>query len=190
MKKNIAAIALLLVLSSLLCAGDRFFVSAGAAAVWPLDADYREFYGSLQFSPELKAGFTFFKGMYAWLGYSFFSSSYTIPELLDKTRASQHFVALGVGWESSRRRPLRLDCFSALLAAGLSEKGLGDSYSEFVPGVLLGAGVRYFFAKKLFAGTSISFSSALVELSDSDVTQAGERFLGGARLLLNLGFCF
>jgi len=177
-------------LSSRLCAGDRFFASIGAAGAWPLDSDFREYYGSVQFSPELKVGFTFIKGFYVWLGYSFFSASYSIPDLLEKTNASQHFIALGVGWESSRKRRLRLDFFSALLAAGLREKGLGDSFSEFAPGIQLGAGIRYFFAKKIFMGTALSFSSALVELTDTEVTSAGDRFLGGARLLVNLGARF
>jgi len=57
MKKHIAIVVFFVFVSSLLCAGDKFFISAGAAGAWPLDSGFREYYGSVQFSPELKAGF-------------------------------------------------------------------------------------------------------------------------------------
>ena len=59
MRKFIFIIVFFIFFSVLLLGGDKFFVSAGAAAVFPADSRFRDFYGSVQFSPELKAGWPF-----------------------------------------------------------------------------------------------------------------------------------
>jgi hypothetical protein len=61
MRKIIFIIAFLIYFSVLSFGGDKFFVSAGAAAVFPGDSRYRDLYGSVQFLPELKAGYNFFE---------------------------------------------------------------------------------------------------------------------------------
>ncbi len=190
MKKNVIIVGLIICFSVPAFGGDKFFVSAGAAAVYPVDSSYRDFYGTMQFSPELKAGFNFYKGFYVWLGYSFFASSYTIPVLLDEASGSQHFLALGVGWETRRSRRLQFDFFAALILAAFREKAMGETVSDFTPGLQLGAAARYFIARKIFLGVALSFSGANMTLAETANSLGGSRLLGGVRLAANLGLRF
>jgi hypothetical protein len=190
MRKPIFIAILLIYFSALSFGASRFFVSAGAAAVLPVDSSYRDFYGLVQFSPELKAGYSFFKRFYIWLGYSFFASSYTIPELQDETSASQQFLALGIGWETRRSRRLQFDFFAAFAMAAFREKGLGATVKDFAPGFQLGAGARYFVARNVFVAMALSFSGASITLAEAANTQGGDRKLGGLRLGAGLGLRF
>lgn len=190
MKKSLFIGVLIVVLSWPLFCGDKFFISAGAGAVYPADELFRNLYGRVQFCPELKAGYVFFKNFYLSLGYSFFSARYTVPVLLDEARVNQHSLALGVGWETRRGRRLQSDFFAALILAGFKEQALGETFKTSVIGFELGTGLRYFIKKKVFAGAVFSYSEARATLAGSDTTAGGRRLLGGLRLLANLGMRF
>jgi hypothetical protein len=187
MRKFVFIIVLFIFFSTLLFGRDKFFVSAGAAAVLPADSRFKDSYGSVQFSPELKAGYKFFPGFYIWLGYSFFSASYTVPIILDEVSINQHFLALGVVWEARRGRRLQSDFFFALVLAGFKEQGMGETVKDSVVGFELGTGLRYFIKNKFFVGAALSYSEARALLSETDSSLGGHRFLGGLRLAASLG---
>ena len=190
MRKCVFIIVFFVFFSVRLIGGDKFFVSAGAAAVCPADERYRDFYGRVQFGPELKAGYNFFKSFYLWLGYSFFSASYTYPDLLDEASVNRHFLALGAGWETRRGRRLQSDFFAALVLAGFNEQFMGETVKDAVAGFELGTGLRYFIKKKVFVGAALSYSEARVSLIETDISLGGRRLLGGFRLIANLGIRF
>jgi opacity protein-like surface antigen len=190
MKKSVCIVVLIVLFSLRLCAGDKFFVSAGAAAVYPADQRFKDFYGSVQLGPELKAGYHFFENLYVWLGYSSFSASYTVPVLLDQAKASQYCLALGAGWETRRGRRLQSDFFAALILAGFKEQALGETAKGSVLGFELGTGLRYFVRKKVFVGAEFSYSEARAAVTESEIQVAGQRLLGGLRLTVDLGIRF
>jgi hypothetical protein len=190
MRKFVLIVVLFVIAAEFSFGGEKFFVSAGAAAVMPVDSSYRDFYGLVQFSPELKAGYNFLKRFYVWLGYSFFASSYTVPVLLDKASGSQHFLALGAGWETRRGRRLQFDFYAALILAAFREKALGETVTDFAPGLQLGAGARYFIANKIFMGAALSFANARITLTETASSSGGLRLLGGLRLAASLGMRF
>jgi opacity protein-like surface antigen len=190
MKKSVFGIVLIIFFAMLLSGGDKFFISAGATAVYPADQRFRDFYGSVQFGPELKAGYNFFDNFYLWLGYSCFSARYTVPVLLAEAKASQHFLALGAGWETSRGRRLQSDFFAALILAGFKEQALGETAKSSVIGFELGTGLRYFIRKKVFVGVEFSYSEARAAIAESEIQVAGQRLLGGLRLTVDLGIRF
>jgi hypothetical protein len=188
MKKILITAAFLSFCQFLPAAGDRFFASAGAAAMFPGDSRFVDFYGQVQFSPELRAGYNLYKKFYFWLGYSFFTAKGLVPILEDETRASQNFLTLGAGWETRRGRRLQADLFAALLLAGGKEKTMGETFSKSALGFEAGTGLRYFLQKKVFLGVSVSYAGAWTTASfaekDSDI------ILGGLRLSGRLGFRF
>jgi len=190
MRKVVFMIGLTVFFSVLLFGGDRFFVSAGAAVVFPADSRYKDFYGSVQFGPELRAGYDFFDNFYLWLGYSSFSACYTVPVLLDEAKVNQRFLALGAGWETRRGRRLQSDFFAALVVAELEEQAMGETFKTSVVGFELGTGLRYFIKKKVFVGTTVSYSEARATLVETEISAAGRRWLGGLRLIANLGIRF
>jgi hypothetical protein len=190
MKKYVFGVVLILFFSLLLSGADKIFISAGAAAVYPADQRFRDFYGSVQFGPELKAGYNFFDNFYLWLGYSCFSARYTVPVLLDEAKASQHFLAFGAGWETRRGRRLQSDFFAALVLAGFKEQALGETVKSSVVGFELGTGLRYFVKKRVFIGMAFSYSEARASLAETEISLGGRRLLGGMRLTANLGIRF
>ena len=188
MKKTLIVL-LLISLSQLLPAkGDRFFASVGAAALMPADKEFKSLYGEVHVSPEIKAGYTLFRGFYFWAGASFFSATGVLPVLEDEVKVSQMFFSLGAGWEARLGRRLRGEIFAAALLAGFREKGMGDSVSRSAPGLEVGGGLRYMLKKKLFAGLGVSYAGA----STTARTEAGETdiVLGGLRLSGRLGIRF
>jgi hypothetical protein len=174
MRKFIFIIVFFVFFSALLLGGDKFFISAGAAAVFPADSRFKDFYGSF----------------YLWLGYSSFSANYTVPLLLEEANGSQHFLALGVGWETRRGRRLQSDFFAALVLAGFKEQAMGETIKYSVVGFELGTGLRYFIKKKVFVGTAFSYSEARISLSETEISLGGRYLLGGLRLIANLGIRF
>jgi opacity protein-like surface antigen len=188
MKKILIVFVLISLCPLLPAKGDKFFVSAGAAALAPGDKVFKNRYSKLLFSPELKVGYNLNRNFYFWLGGSFVSAKGTLPVLGDEIKASQTFVSLGAGWQTRRGRRLQGELFAALLMAGFREKAMGDTVSKWAPGFDVGAGVRYYLKKKIFFGAAVSYAGAWATVR----TEAGENdiILGGPRLSGRLGFCF
>jgi hypothetical protein len=188
MKKILVTVALLSYCQFLPAAGDRFFVSAGAAALFPGDSRFGDIYHKAYVSPELKAGYNLYKNFYFWLGFSFLAARATVPVLGDETRSSQYFLTLGSGWETRRGRRLQADLVIALLLAGFREKTMGETSSKSAFGFEAGTGLRYFLRKRTFLGVSVSYAGAW-----TTVLFAGKEsaiILGGLRLSGRLGFRF
>jgi hypothetical protein len=184
------AIAALLLSSWLpLAAGQgKFFASAGAAAVAPADGRFGDIYGKLQAGPELRLGYSVSRGIFLWLGGSFFSAKGEVPLLGDKTRASQHALSLGAGWQTRRGVRLQGDLVLGLLLAGFREEAMGATASRSALGIEAGAGIRYFLGPRIFLELGLGYAGAATTVSteagDIDVT------LGGLRLAGRLGFRF
>jgi len=188
MKKILMSVLFLSLCQFLPAGGERFFASAGVAAVLPGDRDFTDIYGQVQFSPELRAGYNLYKNFYLWLGYSYFSANGTVPILEDKSKASQNFLTLGAGWESRRGRRLQADLFAALLLAGFREKAMGETASKSALGFEVGTGLRYFLREKVFLGMAVSYSGAWATARFAEKETA--IILGGLRLSGRLGFRF
>jgi opacity protein-like surface antigen len=187
--KRISIAAVLLASCLLLAAGeDRFFVSAGAAALAPADSRFTEIYGKMQVGPELRAGYNLSRNIFLWLGGSSVSAKGVVPLLGDETKASQHAFSLGAGWETRRRSRLQGSLVAALLLAGFREEAMGRTASKSALGVGVGAGLRYFLKQRIFLELGLDYTGARTTVS----TEAGEPdiILGGFRLAGRLGFRF
>jgi opacity protein-like surface antigen len=188
MKKR-SIMVLVLSLGALLPAkGDKFFVSAGTAALFPGDSRFSDIYGKVQVSPELRLGYNLYSNFYFWLGGSFLSAKGTLPVVADETKATQTFLSLGAGWETRRGRHLQADLFAALLLAGFKEKAMGETASRSALGFDAGGGMRYFLSKKVFLGVSVSYAGAWTTAQFAGKEK--DIILGGLRLGGRLGFCF
>ncbi len=188
MKKMLIGAVLLTLVLLLPAKADKFFISAGAAALFPGDNSFSEKYGNVQASPEIKAGYNLYRNFYFWLGGSFFSAKYTIPVLEDELKTTQTFLSLGAGWETRSGRRLQANLSAALLLAGFREKGMGETASKSAPGFDVGAGLRYFLRKRVFLELALGYAGAWTTF----MTETGERdiILGGLRLAGRLGFRF
>ncbi len=189
MKKILVVLVVLISLNPLLPArGDRFFASAGGAALFPGDKNFKNLYGGALLSPEIKVGYSLYRNFYFWLGGSSVSATATLPVLGDEIKATQTFLSLGAGWETRRGRRLQGEFFAALLLAGFREKAMGDTASKWAPGFEVGTGLRYYLGKKTFAGMAVGYAGAWTTAR----TEAGEKdiILGGLRVSGRLGFRF
>jgi hypothetical protein len=188
MKKYTIVIVLLALAPMLAASDNKFFASVGAAALIPGDGRFKDLYGDVQVSPELRVGYNLYRSFYFWLGGGFVSAAGTIPVLEDKITATQMFLSLGAGWETRRSRRLQADLGAALLMAGSREKAMGATASKWAPGFDVRAGLRYFLKKKVFLGVTLGYAGAWTTVR----TEAGEKdlILGGMRLggLLGLRF--
>lgn len=188
MKKILIVLVLIFLRPLLPASGDKFFASAGGAALFPGDNGFKKLYGKVLFSPEIRVGYNLYRNFYFWMGGSFVAATYTLPDLEDEIKATQTFLSLGAGWETRRGRRWQGELFIALLLAGFREKGMGDSASKWAPGFETGTGLRYYLKKKIFMAVSVSYAGAWTtvrtEARETDVV------LGGLRLSGRLGFRF
>ncbi len=184
------SIALLLLSAALLlpAGGDRFFVSAGAAALVSADSHFADTYGRVQLSPELRAGYNLYRHFYFWLGGGFCSAKWTIPVVEDESAATQAFLCLGGGWETRRTRRLQADLTIALLMAGFREKAMGVTESKWAPGFDVRLGLHYYLKRRIFLGLTTGYAGAWTSIR----TETGEYdiILGGLRLGGLVGFRF
>jgi opacity protein-like surface antigen len=188
MKKLLIVLVLISWVPLLPAGSDKFFASAGAAALVPADNHFNDLYGSVLFSPEIKVGYNLYRNFYFWTGASFASAKGTLPVLGDGIQATQMFFSLGAGWETRRGRRWQGEIFAALLLAGFREKAMGDTASKSAAGLEVGAGLRYYLKKKMFLGLAAAYAGAWTTAR----TEAGETdiILGGMRLSGRLGFLF
>jgi opacity protein-like surface antigen len=187
--KKILIVLFLISWAPLLPAGSgKFFASVGAAALVPGDNNFKDHYGSVLFSPEIKVGYNLYRSFYFWAGGSFASATGTLPVLEDKIKATQMFLSLGAGWETRRGRRWQGELFAALLLAGFRERAMNDTASKSAAGLEVGAGLRYYLKKKIFLGVAVGYAGAWTTAR----TEAGETdiILGGLRLSGRLGFRF
>lgn len=187
--KKIPVILFLIALSQFLpAAGGKFFASVGAAAFFPGDKNFKNLYGDVLLSPEVKVGYNLYGHFHFWLGAGFVSATGRLPVLGDEIKATQTLLSLGAGWETRRGRRWQGEIFAALLMAGFREKAMGDTASKWAPGFDAGIGLRYYLGKKTFVRLAAGYAGAWTTAR----TEAGEKdiVLGGMRLGAGVGFRF
>jgi hypothetical protein len=184
------AIAFLLVsLACGLAAADRkFTVALGAGVLLPIDAGFRELYGSALFCPELRLSVELMPRFCAWLAGSSASATGVLPELGDEIKASQTFLSLGAGWETRRKGRLQAEAGAAFLMANSREKAMGARASRWAPGFDARAGLRYFFKDAVFIGLNVGFAGAWTAVDTGESEK--DIVIGGIRLGASLGYRF
>lgn len=187
--KKIAISILVLSMGVLLPgAGKKFSASIGAAAFVSGDSGFKSLYGDVQVSPEIKLSYDLLPHFYLWLGAGFVAASGVIPVVEDGIKATQTFLALGVGWETRRLGRLQADLAAALLMAGTREKAMGVTASKTAPGFDARAGLRYFLRDHLFVGIMLGYAGAWTTVKIND--REKDIVLGGLRLGGSVGLRF
>jgi hypothetical protein len=188
MKQTAIAFLLVSLACGLAAADRRITVAIGAGALLPIDADFKEIYGSALFCPELKLSYELLPRFCVWLAGSSAAATGVLPELGDEIKASQTFLSLGAGWETKRRGRLQAEAGAALLMANSREKAMGARASRWAPGFDARAGLRYFLKDAMFVGLNLGFAGAWTSVdtgeSDKDIV------IGGMRAGVALGFRF
>ena len=139
-----------------LAGADKFFVSAGAAAAVPGDSRFRDFYGTVQFSPELKAGVTFFKSFYALAGLQFLFRA-----AIRSRTCSNPPAARSNSWRSgSAGKPAAAAVCSPISSppwswAGYRETALGTTDQGLRPGLPAGNRPALFFQQESLHGDGL-----------------------------------
>ena len=162
----------------------RFTVLASGGVLRHTDSDYRDLYGSTVFYPELAFRAVFYKDVFAWAGFGFFSGSGKTELLGYDAETSRSILSLGVGTR------LRLtDSLFAVADIGLCRFGYKETAMEMeVKGSAIGfrldAGLAYDLTKSLVVEARFGY------LSGSDEFE-GESFkLGGVVGSVGLGLRF
>lgn len=165
-------------------AESRFTLMASGGVLRHADSGYRDLYGSSVFYPEITFRAVFYKDVFAWAGFGFFSGSGKTELLGYDAETSRNIVSLGVGTR------LRLtDALFAVADVGLCRFGYKETAMEMeVKGSAIGfrldAGLAYDLTKSLSVEARFGFFSGSDEYE-------GESFkLGGILGSLALGLRF
>jgi len=165
-------------------AESRFTVLASGGVLRHTDSDYRDLYGSTVFYPELAFRAVFYKDVFAWAGFGFFSGSGKTELLGYDAETSRNILSLGVGTRLRLTGALFAVADVGLCRFGYKETAMEMEVKGSAIGFRLDAGLAYDLTKSLVIEARFGF------LSGSDEYE-GESFkLGGVLGSLGLGLRF
>jgi hypothetical protein len=188
-KKAPIALLLVAVLVGTLPGSDRFFLSLAADGILSPDSGFKEVYGKIQLSPDVKLGWEPFRGVILWTGYGLAIATGTILQLKEETKSTQHFLSAGIGLQARLFSNASWLVYAGWCEILYHEESMGLSFSDSVFGFSEGSDIRFFLGKKYFVSVSVSYihASATARPPQSEAVKIKP---GGLRLGGGIGFIF
>ena len=189
MKVTKAFILLAVFLSGSLNGSDRFFLNLTANGVLPFDSGYKDLYGKIQLSPEVKLGWEPFKGVFLWTGYGLAYGKGIIPMLEDETKCTQHLLSAGIGLRIRLSDRIDWTVYAGWCDIFYREESMGLSFADSVFGITDGSDIRVYLRRKCFVSLSVSYiyAKTFAHPTQSESVQIKP---GGLRFGAGIGFTF
>ncbi len=158
----------------------KFMVSVVGNYLNPSDSGYKDVYGSSVFYPEVKAGYSLYKGFFIWAGYGFFSKQGTTTALEQEAKSTQHHFSFGIGYDGTVSQRLGYKAELGLFHANYREEALGEEVTGSSLGFGFETGILYRVWSSLFIKISAGYLNA------TDMMEEVEIKLGGLKAGIGL----
>jgi hypothetical protein len=171
----------------------KFFVSVTGNYRVPWGENFKDFYGSGIFAPEIKAGYKFYRGFYLWGGYGFFSRSGESNVFKEPTKWQQEFLSMGLGYYENLSIKFGWKAEVGVLYVWYTEEMSQIEEGEVVKtfsesgnamGVRIGGAGIFKFSNRLYTEISLGYLFADDTINEIDIK------LGGLRAGIGLGLRF
>lgn len=186
--KRILVLPVLLVLAVPAAAEGRLFVSVGAQYVRPADAQFRQVYAAGAVLPCVAAAVRLVDGLCLTAGAGTFSKTGTTPELELESRATQSYIAVGLGYLLRASPTVCFEAGGGIAGLRYKETALGMSVRGRHPGFRAEAGVLLMpEGEKLFMSLKAGLLAGRVVPEPGSPTGSTSVKLGGPFVSVSIG---
>jgi hypothetical protein len=183
--KKIVLLFIILSFSIMGLAGERFSVSVQGNAYIPKDSDFKDFYGSGHFFPEVKLGITVFKGFYLWGGYGFYKATgKTASQFQEEAKWTQSYLFYGGGYNAGITSSLSANVRLGGVTTTYKEQALDTEIKKTTTGFYAGGSLVFSFVRYVFAELEVGYISVLDDVGDQSLN------LGGIKAGIGVGIRF
>ncbi|NIM11563.1 MAG: hypothetical protein GTO45_05665, partial [Candidatus Aminicenantes bacterium] len=172
----------------------KFFIAVTGNQMLPSEGSFDDVYGKSLFSPEIKAGYKFYRDFYVWGGYSFLSKNgKSYPEFKEPAKWEEKFLSLGLGYFGNFSITFGWKAEVGLIYVSFTEKmsqieegEVVDTFSESgnALGLRIGGASIFKFSDRLFTEISLGYLFASDKVNEISIK------LGGLRAGIGLGVRF
>lgn len=164
--------------------GGRLMVTVSGNSLSFADDGFKEIYSSSVIYPELKVAYTFYRGVFLWAGYGFYSKKSLTPVLQLETKSSQQFLSGGIGYISRISRGVEYTGDIGIFSGSYKEEALGIKLTGSALGFRIDSGLLFRVTRMFFVEMSVGYMTASDTVDDLKIK------LGGFRAGVGLGARF
>ncbi len=186
--KRIPVLPVLLILAVPAAAESRLFLSVGAQYIRPADAQFRRVYAAGAVLPCVTAAVRLVDGLCLTAGAGTFSKTGSTPELELETRATQSYIAVGLGYILRASPTICFEAGGGIAGLRYKETALGMSARGRHPGFRAEAGVLLMpEGEKIFMSLKAGLLSGRVVPEPAAPTGSTSIKLGGPFVSVSIG---
>lgn len=183
MPSTIRIVVILLLLSAALpAAAPRYFIQAEAHLWFSADSRFADLYGKGKINPGLRAGLHVSENWFIWADAGVVSASATPEEVGESISAKQISFGGGIGYERRIDEAWSWQAFLGIQHWTAKETALGESVSDSVLGMEVGAGVRRLLGGNLYAAAMLSYGRGNATFNTLPLKTGGFRLGAGIGL--------
>jgi hypothetical protein len=162
----------------------KFFIAVTGNYTIPAESNFDEIYGKSLISPEISAGFKFYRNFYIWGAYGFSSKNGVLPIFEEPSKWKETLLSLGLGYNGNLSVLLGYKIDVGVSFINYSEEAFGDFMSEKTVGMRVdGAGI-FKVSDRLFTEISMGYVFASDTVGEISIK------LGGLKAGFGLGLRF
>jgi hypothetical protein len=151
----------------------KFAFSVAGNYLIPSDSGYKDIYGNSVFYPELKTGYSVYKGFYIFAAYGFFTKKGKTLAFDQSAESIQHFLSFGIGHAGTISDRVEYKAEFGLLHASYREESMGEKVTGSSLGFCVEAGILYRIHSVLFGKISIGYLRASDSIEDVAIELGG-----------------
>jgi hypothetical protein len=162
----------------------KMFIAVTGNYMIPAVENFTEIYGRGVISPEINAGYKFYRDFYIWTGYSFFTKKGASLVLKEPTRWRQRYFTLGLGYYKNMPLNLGWEIKAGAIFVNYSEEAFEEKVTANAPGIRIDVSANYKISHRWHGLFTVSYLLVSDKVNDMKVK------VGGIKTGVGLGFRF
>lgn len=162
----------------------KMFIAVTGNYMIPAVENFTEIYGRVVISPEINAGYKFYRDFYIWGGFSFFTKSGASLVLKEPTQWKQRYFTLGLGYYKNMPLNFGWEIKAGAMFVNYSEEAFEEKVTANAPGIRIDVSANYKLSDHWYGLFTVSYLLVSDKVDDMDVK------VGGIKTGIGLGFRF
>jgi hypothetical protein len=162
----------------------KLFIAITGNYMIPAVENFSEIYSRGVISPEIIAGYIFYRDFYIWSGFSFFTKSGASLVLKEPTQWKQRYFTLGFGYYKNAPIIFGWEIKAGAIFVNYSEEAFGVKVSGNTAGIRIDGSANYKLSDRWYGLFTVSYLLASDKVNDMKIK------VGGIKTGIGLGFRF
>lgn len=162
----------------------KMFIAVTGNYMIPAVENFAEIYDRGVISPEITAGYKFYRDFYIWSGFSFFTKSGASLVLKEPTQWKQRYFTLGFGYYKNAPLSFGWEIKAGAIFVNYSEEAFGVKVSGNAAGIRIDGSANYKISDRWYGLFTVSYLLASDKANDMKVK------VGGIKTGIGLGLRF